>query len=71
MLLDIKKYLQEKSNANIIELARHCRVTPENMKELLEYWERRGKIKEFFKPNVCGTQCVKCKPEFAKMYEWI
>ncbi|MCH9770450.1 MAG: FeoC-like transcriptional regulator [Gammaproteobacteria bacterium] len=70
MLLDIKNFFQAKPVANLMELSRHFKQPPDNMRIMLEHWQRKGRLQLVPKPGACGTSCINCEDQFAEIYRW-
>jgi len=70
ILLDIKQYLAEHKAANLQQLACQFKQTPEVMRDMLQHWIRKGKVRMTPKPNVCGSLCNQCQPAVTEIYCW-
>ena len=71
MLLDIKKFMQEKYVANLEQIATHIHQDPDLTRELIQHWIRKGRVEKLGSPAGCGTRCQQCKPKYAEVYKWI
>ncbi len=71
MLLEIKKYLANKEQANLQELAFHFKQQPEMIRCMMPHWVRKGKATMVAKPPGCGSKCFKCQPAAIETYRWV
>jgi len=70
ILTEVKTYLQDKGKAPLIDVAHHFKVTPDTMKDMLEHWIRKGKVRRL-KGNTCDKGCCQADPINLEIYEWI
>ncbi len=52
---EIRNYVKQHGNSNLIEVANHFDISKEAAKLALEYWIKKGKIKAA--GNSCQTSC--------------
>ena len=76
MLLDLKNYLETHSPASIGDLSTHYSVEPDALRDMLDHWIRKGKVKrlEFgCSCNKCSTggTCGSCCATSFEIYEWL
>lgn len=71
ILTDLKRYLSERRQATLVDLAYRFDVEPEALRGMLEHWIRKGKVRRHLGPGGCATGCVKCDPRVLEFYEWI
>lgn len=71
MLLEVKKFMQEKYVANLEQVAAYIQQDPDLTRQLLDHWVRKGKLEKLPQPAGCGTRCQQCRPKFAEVYKWI
>lgn len=71
MLLEIKKFMEEKYVANLEQIAAHIHQNPDTTRQLLRHWIQKGKLEKLPSPPGCGTRCQQCKPKFAEVYKWV
>jgi len=59
ILSDIKRYLSERGQATLADMALHFQSSPDAVRGMLEVW------------TSCGSSCSKCDPASVEIYEWI
>ena len=70
MLLSIKRFLRDKEQVNLQDIAFHLRQPPELVRDLLQHWVRKGKVQRCANPPNCGSKCQLCQPVVAEVYRW-
>ncbi|MEB4592232.1 FeoC-like transcriptional regulator [Candidatus Thiothrix sp. Deng01] len=72
LLGEIRAYLQKYGVASLQDVATHFDITPEAAQFALDYWRRKGKVRE--QTAVCSTGGCGGKncgdPKAATTYEW-
>jgi len=71
ILLDIKRYLQQRNTANLQEIALHFQLSPDVVSDMLQHWVRKGVIKKGENPSGCGSTCLRCDPKLAQVYVFV
>jgi hypothetical protein len=64
-------HLQSQKVCNMFELTMRFNSSADVLRDMLNMWIRKGKVRCCRKTNQCGTQCVKCHPLITELYEWI
>jgi putative ferrous iron transport protein C len=60
ILSDIKRYLQERKQATLSDLAIHFDIEPEAMRGMLEHWIHKGKVSKSALGASCKKGCASC-----------
>ena len=74
MLGEIRDYLQQRGSASLNDVATHFDITQDTAQFALNYWQRKGKIRELA-AGACGSggcggkSCSGTKA--ATNYEWV
>ena len=71
ILAEIKEYLETNKTSSMIELMMHFNTDPDTLREMLEHWIRKDKIRKTKKSVQCGNNCQQCNPLMTEIYEWI
>ena len=71
ILTELKRYLSERRQATLVDLAHRFDVEPEALRGMLGHWIRKGKVRQHRAPGACTKGCVKCDPKALEFYEWI
>jgi len=73
MLLDIKRYLIERQNTSLRDLALHFNTEQNAMRGMLEPWIKKGKIRKAPPATTCGgcsEGCPSTNEGEMEVYEW-
>ena len=70
ILSDIKRYLSQRQQATLADIALHFGVEPDAMRGMLEIWVRKGKADKQRVSNSCGSSCNRCDPASVEIYRW-
>lgn len=70
ILSNIKQYLQQHKTVTLQNLALHFRSEPEAMREMLEHWIRKGKVRKQLIGGGCKG-CSECDSSKMEIYEWV
>lgn len=71
ILSDIKRYLQERKQATLGDLALHFDIDPEAMRGMLARWMEKGKVTKAVQPMGCKKGCTSCGcNEAMDIYTW-
>jgi hypothetical protein len=71
ILSDIKRYLSERSQATLADMALHFQSSPDAVRGMLEVWSGKGKVRRHLANPSCGSSCSNCDPASVEIYEWI
>ena len=73
LLGEIRDYLQKHGTASIDTVATHFDIAPDTARFALNYWQRKGKVREMAttacSSGGCGKNCG--GTEAATVYEWV
>lgn len=70
ILSDIKRYLRERRQASLADIALHFDADPDAVRGMLEHWIRKGKVVRHQANASCGSSCSKCDPAGTEIYLW-
>lgn len=70
MLAKIKRYLQNRGQVCLSDIALHLGSTPDATRGMLETWIRKGRVRRQQINAACGSSCGKCRPDSMEFYEW-
>ncbi len=71
ILTDVKKYLQQRGQASLGDIALHCDADPDAIRGMLETWIRKGRVAKSGATASCGTSCQACDPASTEIYSWV
>ena len=71
ILSDIKRYLSERGQATLADMALHFQSSPDAVRGMLEVWAGKGKVRRHLTDPSCGSSCSQCDPASVEIYEWI
>ena len=71
ILSDIKRYLAERGQATLADIALHCDAEPNAVRGMLEQWIRKGKVEMQMASGSCGSSCSSCDPATVEIYIWL
>jgi hypothetical protein len=71
ILSDIKRYLRERGQASLQDIALHFDADPEAVRGMLEQWIRKDKVERRMLGEACGSGCTKCDPTGVEFYIWV
>jgi putative ferrous iron transport protein C len=73
MLGEIRDYLQQHGSVSLMNVATHFDITPDAARFALNYWQRKGKVRE--QASTCGSGGCGGKScggtQAATNYEWV
>ncbi|MBJ6609501.1 MAG: DeoR family transcriptional regulator [Candidatus Thiothrix moscowensis] len=72
LLGEIRDYLQQHGTASVDAVATHFDIAPDTARFALDYWQRKGKIRQMAtvcSSGGCGKNCGSTKA--ATIYEWV
>lgn len=70
MLLILKKHLKKEQQMNMLDLSRALKSDPEVLRQMLEIWIQKGKVRAVQRSDACGDKCQRCDPLLTEIYEW-
>lgn len=73
MLGEIRNYVKQHGTASLNDIALHFDIAPDTVKFAIDYWQRKGKIREQA-ATACGAGgCGGCSSNSAPkaLYEWV
>jgi putative ferrous iron transport protein C len=69
LAIDIKRYLEHNKTATLSQLSNQFDMNPDNMRDLLSMWVKKGKIKL---TGYCDTKDhANCNTPQDEIYEWL
>jgi hypothetical protein len=71
ILTDVRRYLQQRGQATLGDIASHVRSEPSAVKGMLEHWVRKGKVHREHATSACGSGCTRCEPASVEIYRWL
>ena len=69
ILLEIKKYLQEKKQASLQDIAAKFDLTEDAVRAMLMHWERKGMLEQI-KKSCCERKCSDCSSPCSVTFRW-
>lgn len=69
----IKTYLQQHQRASLTQLAYHLHTSPELVEDMLQHWQRKGKVQRLnanCSTGGCSTNCGSGSNSSMDIYEW-
>ncbi len=70
ILSDLRRYLQQREEATLADMALHFQADPEVVRAMLEVWIAKGKIERCAPSTACAGNCNQCGPGAAEVYRW-
>ncbi len=70
LLTQLKSYLIKNKRAALMDMAHHFDMTPDAVKNMLEHWIRKGKVRHL-EGSSCNKGCCQCDPSSMEIYEWV
>ncbi len=71
ILSDIRRYLEQRQQVCLSDIALHFGASPDATRGMLETWIRKGKVRRLLSQAACGSGCGKCTPAQMELYEWV
>lgn len=71
ILSDIRKYLEQRGQASLGDIALHFDTEPDAVRGMLEAWMRKGKVIKRSSSASCGTACQSCDAASTELYVWV
>ena len=70
ILSDIRRYLEQRGQASLLEIAIHCDTDPNAIRGMLQVWIRKGMASKLPTSPGCGSGCTKCDGAATEVYAW-
>lgn len=70
ILTDLRRYLRQRGQAGLTDIAYHLDAEPEAVKGMLDHWIRKGKVRWHAAGAACSG-CSKCDAATMEVYEWV
>lgn len=70
ILSDIRRYLQQRGQATLADIALHFDADPDAVRGILEVWIRKDKVYRKMATASCGGSCTQCDPAATEIYVW-
>lgn len=71
LLIQLKQHLQFKRLVSMLDMVKNFHVDPCVLRDMLQHWIRKGKVRQYSKTSLCGSKCIKCDPLTIEMYQWV
>ena len=71
ILAEVKRYLLQRQQATLADIALHCGAEPDAVRGMLEQWIRKGKVEKQMANSACGSGCNQCDPAAVEIYTWL
>ncbi len=70
ILSDIRRYLEQRGQATLADIALHFDASPDAVRGMLEVWMRKGRVQRRMATGSCGSSCNQCAPAATEIYVW-
>ncbi len=70
ILSEIKKYIQQRGQASLEDIALHFDTEADAVREMLKIWIHKGKITQQISSASCGSSCTQCDSASTEIYVW-
>ncbi|MDX1823673.1 MAG: FeoC-like transcriptional regulator [Thiohalomonadales bacterium] len=70
ILSDIRKYIEQRGQVTLADMANHFESDPEALRGMLNVWIRKGKITRHLCTSACGSSCKGCDSAATEIYIW-
>lgn len=71
ILAKIKHYLSSQHSVTLNDLSIHFDTDPEALRDMLQLWVKKGKIKIIQTEGRCVGKCGKCTCASIETYQWV
>jgi hypothetical protein len=71
ILPEIRRYLRQRGQASLADIALHLDIDPDALRGMLEVWMRKGKVRRQLATASCGSSCSQCQSAATEIYTWI
>ena len=70
ILSDIRRYLEQRGQATLADIALHFDADPNAVRGMLNVWIRKDKVYKKMATASCGGSCSQCDPAATEIYVW-
>lgn len=70
ILQEVKEYVKQRKQVNLLDVAVHFDIEPEAVKGMLDFWVKKGKIKHVSNATACGGSCSCGQQDELEVYVW-
>jgi hypothetical protein len=70
ILSDIRRYLEQRGQATLADIALHFDADPDAVRGMLNVWIRKDKVYKKMATASCGGSCIQCNPAATEIYVW-
>ncbi|VAX14546.1 hypothetical protein MNBD_GAMMA24-2715 [hydrothermal vent metagenome] len=70
ILSDIRRYLEQRGQATLADIALHFDADPDAVRGMLAIWIRKGRVYRRLASAACGSRCQQCDPAATEIYVW-
>jgi len=70
ILSEIRRYLEQRGQASLSDIALHFDADPDAVRGMLEAWIRKGKVLRRSSTASCGSTCQSCDAANTELYVW-
>ncbi|HEC06207.1 MAG TPA: sugar metabolism transcriptional regulator [Thiolapillus brandeum] len=70
ILSDISRYLEQRGQATLADIALHFDADTDAVRGMLEVWIRKGRVHRRMATASCGSSCSQCEPAVTEIYVW-
>ncbi len=67
----VKSHIQSRKVCNMFELTLRFDTDDSIIRDMLQIWIKKGKIRCCQKTDKCGVKCLQCHPLLTEIYEWV
>lgn len=71
LLVRLKQHLEIKRLVSMFDMKTRFNLDPEILRNMLQHWIAKGKVRQRNKTEFCGGKCIKCDPLIVELYEWV
>jgi hypothetical protein len=71
MLTQLKDFFKQRHIVSFFDLTLQFKIDHQVLRDMLQLWVNKGKIRKISKTDHCGTKCTKCHPFVREIYEWV
>ncbi len=71
LLQQVKQYLIQRRIVSLMDLKQEFKSDSDVLRDMLQLWIAKGKVRCLQKTSACGTRCTRCDPLFTELYEWV
>ncbi len=70
ILSEISRYLEQRGQATLADIALHFDADPDAVRGMLEVWIRKGSVYRRAATDSCGSRCSQCDSAITEIYVW-